>query len=127
MSFLAAELGSKRLELLRQLVPTATMIAALVNPGSANTEAERREVQAAAQAIGQQLTIFDVSSERDIETAFATLVQRGADALFVEWRSPSIWVTNCTPMNLSNCSKPWPRGSSEEKRSVSEKTSCTSA
>jgi putative tryptophan/tyrosine transport system substrate-binding protein len=70
VSFLAAELGSKRLELLRQLVPTATMIAALVNPGSANTEAERREVQAAAQAIGQQLTIFDVSSERDIETAF---------------------------------------------------------
>jgi putative tryptophan/tyrosine transport system substrate-binding protein len=67
----------------RQLVPTATMIAALVNPGSANTEAERREVQAAAQAIGQQLTIFDVSSERDIETAFATLVQRRIGALLV--------------------------------------------
>jgi ABC-type uncharacterized transport system substrate-binding protein len=83
VSFLAAELGAKRLELLRQLVPTATIIAALVNPGSANTEAERREVQAAAQAIGQQLTIFDVSSERDIETAFATFVQRGIGALLV--------------------------------------------
>src|SRR4029450_3177043 len=83
VSFLAGGLGSKRLELLRQLVPTATMIAALVNPGSANTEAERREVQAAAQAIGQQLTIFDVSSERDIETTFATLVQRGIGALLV--------------------------------------------
>ena len=82
-SFLAAELGAKRLELLRQLVPTATTLAALVNPGSANTEAERREVQAAAKAIGQQITIFDVSSERDIETAFATLVQRGIGALLV--------------------------------------------
>ncbi len=48
-----------------------------------NTEADRRDVQVAAQAIGQQLVIFDVSSDRDIETAFATLVQRGAGALLV--------------------------------------------
>ena len=53
----------------------------LVNPNSPETEAERRDVQAAAQAIGQQLIILDVSSERDIETAFATFVQRGAGAL----------------------------------------------
>jgi ABC-type uncharacterized transport system substrate-binding protein len=81
VTFLAAELGAKRLELLRQLVPKATTIAHLVNPNSPNTEAERREVQAAAQAVGQQLLVLDVSSERDIETAFATLVQRGAGAL----------------------------------------------
>jgi putative tryptophan/tyrosine transport system substrate-binding protein len=83
VSFLSSEMGPKRLELLRQLVPTATTIAALVNPDSANTEAERRDVQAAALAIGQQFTIFDVRSDRDIETAFATLVQRGIGALLV--------------------------------------------
>src|SRR5262245_48081485 len=51
VSFLAIELGPKRLDLLRQLVPNATTIAMLVNPGSPDTEAERRDVQAAAQAI----------------------------------------------------------------------------
>jgi putative ABC transport system substrate-binding protein len=81
VAFLAPELGGKRLEFLRQLVPTATTIAYLVNPNSPNTEADRREVQAAAQAIGQQLLVLDVISDRDIETAFATLVQRGAGAL----------------------------------------------
>jgi hypothetical protein len=45
-------------------------IAVLVNPNTLVTEAERRDVQAAAQAIGQQLIIFDVSNDRDIETAF---------------------------------------------------------
>jgi putative ABC transport system substrate-binding protein len=55
----------------------------LVNPGSPDTEAEQRDVQAAAQAIGQQLTILQASSDRDIETAFTTFVQRGAGALIV--------------------------------------------
>jgi putative ABC transport system substrate-binding protein len=81
--FFAGVLGAKRLELLRQLVPNATTIAMLVNPNTPNNEAERRDVQAAAQAIGQELVVLDVSSERDIETAFVTLVQRGARALLV--------------------------------------------
>jgi len=81
--FFAGVLGAKRLELLRQIVPKARTIAMLVNPNSPETEAERREVPAAAQAIGQRLIILDVSSDRDIEIAFATLLQRGADALFV--------------------------------------------
>jgi putative ABC transport system substrate-binding protein len=56
----------------------------LVNPDSPNTEAERRDVQTAAFAIGQQLIVLDVSrSDLDIEKAFATLVQRGAGALLV--------------------------------------------
>jgi putative ABC transport system substrate-binding protein len=79
--FFFGVLGAKRLELLRQLAPRATTIAMLVNPNSPNTEAERKDVQAAAQAIGQQLLILDVSSDREIETAFATFVQRGAGAL----------------------------------------------
>ena len=81
VSFFSGVLGAKRLELLRQLVPKATTIAMLVNPNNPNTEADRRDVQAAAQAIGQQLIVLDASSVRDIETAFATFVQRGAGAL----------------------------------------------
>jgi putative ABC transport system substrate-binding protein len=83
VNFLLGELGAKRLELLRQLVPKATSIAVLVSPKSPTSEVERREVQAAAVALGPQLIILDVISERDIETAFATFVQHGAGALLV--------------------------------------------
>jgi putative tryptophan/tyrosine transport system substrate-binding protein len=83
VTFLAGQLGTKRLELLRQLVPKATTIAVLVNPASPEAVAEQRDVQAAAQAIGQQLIVVDVESVPDIETAFATFVQRGAGALFI--------------------------------------------
>jgi putative ABC transport system substrate-binding protein len=76
-------LGAKRLELLRQLVPKAATIAMLVGPSGTNTVAERSDVQAAAHAIGQQLTILDVSNDGDIEPAFATFVERGASALLV--------------------------------------------
>ena len=84
VSFLTAVLGTKQLELLRQLVPKATTIAMLTeNPNSPDTEAERRDVQDAARAIGQQLLVLDVGSDRDIEKAFATFVQRGAGAVLV--------------------------------------------
>jgi putative ABC transport system substrate-binding protein len=83
VSFLTIELGAKRLDMLRQLAPKATTIAMLVNPGSPDTEAERRKVQAAAQAIGQQLIILEVNSERDFESAFATFAQHGAGALLI--------------------------------------------
>jgi putative ABC transport system substrate-binding protein len=75
-----AALAAKRLELLRQLVPKATTIAVLVSPDP-DTEAERREVEAAAQATGQQVIVLYVSSDRDIDGAFATIIQRGAGAL----------------------------------------------
>jgi putative ABC transport system substrate-binding protein len=81
--FFAGVLGAKRLDLLRQLVPKVTTIAMLVYPDTADTEAELRDVQAAALAIGQQLIVLDVSNDRDIENAFATFVQRGAGALLV--------------------------------------------
>jgi putative ABC transport system substrate-binding protein len=71
-----AALAAKRLELLRQLVPKATTIAVLVSPDP-DTEAERREVEAAAQATGQQVIVLYVSSDRDIDAAFATIIQRG--------------------------------------------------
>ena len=83
VNFFTGVLGAKRLELLLQLVPKATAIAVLVNPNTTETEAERRDVQAAAQAVGRQLIILDVSGDRDIELAFETFAQRGAGALLV--------------------------------------------
>jgi putative ABC transport system substrate-binding protein len=83
VSFFGGVLGPKRLELLRQLVPKATTIAVLMNPDASTTAAERSDVQAAAQTIGQQLLILDAATDLGIETAFATIMQRGAGALLV--------------------------------------------
>jgi putative ABC transport system substrate-binding protein len=79
--FFASVLGAKRLELLRQLVPKASVIGMLVNPNTPNTESERREVQTAAQAIGQQLVVVDASSDGEVETAFSTFRNKGAGAI----------------------------------------------
>src|SRR5215203_585946 len=81
--FITSVLIPKRLELLLQIVPNATIIAMLVNPNSPETEAERRDAQAAAQAVGQQLITVEVSSQHEIETAFKTISQGGTDALLV--------------------------------------------
>jgi putative ABC transport system substrate-binding protein len=81
--FTAAGLGGKRLELLRWLVPKVTTIGILMDPHGTSTQAERSDMQAAALAIQQQLIILDVSSDRDIETAFPALIQRGAGALLI--------------------------------------------
>jgi putative ABC transport system substrate-binding protein len=83
VSFFVAELGAKRLELLRQLVPNGTTIAMLVNQNSPDTEAERRDVQATALAIGQKLIVLEANSEREIDAVFPMFSQRGAGALLV--------------------------------------------
>jgi ABC-type uncharacterized transport system substrate-binding protein len=83
VSFLVGVLGAKRLGLLHQLVPEATIIAALVHPNSRETESERSDLLAAAKAMAQRLLILDIGSERDIEPAIATAVRSGAGALFV--------------------------------------------
>jgi putative tryptophan/tyrosine transport system substrate-binding protein len=85
VGFLTSALGTKRLELLRQLMPKAAAIAMLVHPNVNTPDAERelRDVQAAAHASGQELIVVEVRSDRDIEAAFATFAQRGAGALFV--------------------------------------------
>jgi putative ABC transport system substrate-binding protein len=85
VSFLASASGTKRLELLRQLMPKAAAIAMLVdvNPNLPQAESERKDVQASAQAIGQELIVVEANGDRDIEAAFATFTQRGAGALFV--------------------------------------------
>jgi putative ABC transport system substrate-binding protein len=82
-TFLAGLLGAKRLELLRQVVPRLAKVGALINPNTPVTEPERVDLKRSAAAIGQELVVVDVRSTQDIETAFATFVQRGANALFV--------------------------------------------
>jgi putative ABC transport system substrate-binding protein len=80
---LGVEVGAKRLELLHELVPTATIIALLVNPTSRNVERESRGMQAAARVLGLQLHVLQASAERDFEAAFAKLAQLRAGALVI--------------------------------------------
>jgi putative ABC transport system substrate-binding protein len=81
VSFFSVELAAKLLGLLRELRPGAARIAVLVDPKFPTTERLVSEVRAAASAIGQQIEVLYVSSDREIETAFTALVQRGAGAL----------------------------------------------
>jgi putative tryptophan/tyrosine transport system substrate-binding protein len=81
--FITTALGAKRLELLRQLVPNATTIGYLMRPNTGEAEAELIDIQNGAQTVGQQLVIVEVTNESELATAFATLVQRGADGLIV--------------------------------------------
>jgi putative ABC transport system substrate-binding protein len=78
---LAGELGPKRLELLRELVPTATL-AVLVNPTNPATET-LRDLQAAARTLGLRLHVLHASAERDFDTVFATLTQLRAGGLVI--------------------------------------------
>ena len=78
------ELAPKRLELLRELIPKANIIALLVNPTSPFiTESISKDLQSAARALGLQLHIQNASTERDFDTVFANLVQLRADALVI--------------------------------------------
>jgi putative tryptophan/tyrosine transport system substrate-binding protein len=79
---LNVEVGPKRLELLRELLPSVTVIAVLVNPASpAIADPFVRGMQAAARTLGLQLHVLHASTERDFDTVFATLVQLRAGAL----------------------------------------------
>ena len=76
-------LGGKRLELIRELVPKASLIAVLTNPKNPNSEDHLDDVRAAAQAMGQRILVFPVSADVDVEPAFGSIAQQGADALLV--------------------------------------------
>src|SRR5499426_2650686 len=81
---LAVELAPKRLELVHELVPTASVIAALINPTNHNTaEPQLRDLQAAAHTFGLQLRIVHASIERDFDTVFATLASLRPGALVI--------------------------------------------
>jgi putative tryptophan/tyrosine transport system substrate-binding protein len=83
VSMLNSELAPKRLELLHELVPTATPIALLINSTNPPNPSNAESFQAAARALGLQLAVVQARSERDFDAVFATLVQLQAGALMI--------------------------------------------
>ncbi len=83
MTLFTSLLVAKRMELLRELAPTATTVAILVNPSNSNAEPDTRVAQIAARSLGQQLVVLSASTKNDIDAAFATVVEKRANALLV--------------------------------------------
>jgi putative ABC transport system substrate-binding protein len=83
VSLLNVEIGPKQLQLLHELVPTATIIALLINPNNPTSETQTGDIQAAARTLGLQLHVVHASTESDFDTAFATLVQLRTEALVI--------------------------------------------
>jgi putative ABC transport system substrate-binding protein len=98
VTLFTSTLVAKRLELLRELVPAATVIGALVNPNNPNAEFESREAHAAARSLGCQLHVLNATTESEIETAFASLLRllcRAPVGTVHGWRPvASLMVTN---------------------------------
>ena len=83
VTVLTSTLGPKRLELLRELLPSTSTFALLVNPSNPNVGADAPETQAAANALGRRLEVLTASTESDLEAAFATMVERRVGGLIV--------------------------------------------
>jgi putative ABC transport system substrate-binding protein len=83
VTFLTTTIVAKRLEMLRALVPTAILIAFLVNPNNPIAEAETKSAEGGGRTLGLQMHVLNASTENEIDTAFAILVQQRADALLV--------------------------------------------
>jgi ABC-type uncharacterized transport system substrate-binding protein len=83
VSWFGAELGPKRLGLLHELVPNATIVALLINPDNPESARQPAELQEAARAIGLQLVVLTATTAGDIDTAFTAMVQNRVGALLV--------------------------------------------
>src|SRR5262249_16964015 len=84
IGFFTTELAAKRLELVRELLPTVMRVAVLVNPANAaTTEATLREVEPAARTMGLQIQVFNANTSREIDAAFESMGRERPDALFV--------------------------------------------
>ena len=114
---LNVEVAPKRLELLHELVPTASVVALLVNPINPNAETNTKELQAAAHTLGLELHVLNASTERDFDAVFAKLIQLRAGGLVIGpihflaagvnslpcWRS----ATRCQ-RSTRTATSPWP-------------------
>jgi putative ABC transport system substrate-binding protein len=96
VSNLAGVVVSKQLEVLHETVPKAALIGLLVNPANPTVDFYANDTEAAASAIGQKLSVAKATSEKDIETAFATLAEQHADAILI----PSDALFNSIPEKL---------------------------
>src|SRR5215469_7466241 len=83
ISFLGTALETKRLEILQKLVPSAALIGVLVDPTYPDAEAQRRELQDAADILKQPIVVVGASTPAEINEAFATLSQKNAGAVLV--------------------------------------------
>jgi putative tryptophan/tyrosine transport system substrate-binding protein len=83
VSFYALPVTGKRLELLRQLVPKAGLIAVLQDPTYAQHQTETGLIETAARTLGQKIITFKAGSEQEIDVAFSAIAKSGAGALFV--------------------------------------------
>jgi ABC-type uncharacterized transport system substrate-binding protein len=83
VALFAYSLGPKRLEVLRELIPNAKLIAVLANPANIQALSDTRDVEAAARIAGQRIAVLTATSETEFEPAFAAMVQQRADALLV--------------------------------------------
>jgi putative tryptophan/tyrosine transport system substrate-binding protein len=83
VALLSVELAPKKLQMLHELVPTATTLALLVNPANRNAEPQSRDMQAAANVLGLRLHILHASSERDLDSAFGDLIRLQVGALVI--------------------------------------------
>ena len=76
-------LGSKRLQVLRELAPRVTVVGMIANPDNPNTKSDLQDMQLAAQPLGVQILVANANNERELHTAFASLVDQRAGALIV--------------------------------------------
>jgi putative tryptophan/tyrosine transport system substrate-binding protein len=83
VNFFTGAIGTKRLDLLRQIAPNAKVIGVVIQASTAQAAAERKELEAAADVIGQRLSLIEVMNEQEIERAITSLAERGAGALLV--------------------------------------------
>jgi putative ABC transport system substrate-binding protein len=83
VTFLVSSVSAKRLELLHELVPKATVIAALLDVNNLPGDIELKDIEAAARSLGRELVIATVNAEARFDEAFAMIVQRRAGALYV--------------------------------------------
>jgi putative ABC transport system substrate-binding protein len=98
LTVFSAALGVKRLELLREMVPTGTVVGILVNPAAKTSEQDL--VQAAGEKVGQHIHVLNVSNDRELDKAFATIVEQriggllvSGDSLFTSRRDQIVLLT----------------------------------
>src|SRR6516165_1266929 len=84
INIFAEALTPKRQELLHELVPNASLVAMLVNPTSPQTQSEVRNVEAAVDKLGQRVRIFNVTTDRELDAAFATIIDQRIGGLLVQ-------------------------------------------